>query len=152
MRDWVTTVKMQTNGPPDEGSIAALLDALEEFHVGGIAVHDLGLCMTCTVTTTDPAKAATAVTKKITAVSRRHHDLGTVIEVSALPADDRDAVLDGGWPEVVGIAECGQILGKSKQTASRLARDRRFPAPIAFLSSGPVWATTDVIRYAAQTS
>lgn len=41
---------------------------------------------------------------------------------------------------LVGVAEVAQMLGVSRQRASQLARDPRFPEPMHVLAAGPVWA------------
>ena len=50
-------------------------------------------------------------------------------------------------PPVLGFAEIAAALGVSKQRASALIARADFPAPIATLSVGRIWAYRDVADY-----
>jgi len=52
---------------------------------------------------------------------------------------------------LVGITEIGEMLGVSRQRAHQLAQTEAFPKPTAVLSSGPVWETSDVEKWARAT-
>jgi hypothetical protein len=51
-------------------------------------------------------------------------------------------------PDLIGVAEIAVSLSVSKSRASRLARSRAFPLPVATLSSGPVWVRATVDKWA----
>jgi len=51
--------------------------------------------------------------------------------------------------DLVGVAELSQLLHVTTQRASSLARSPGFPAPIAWLRSGPIWHRPTVARYLA---
>lgn len=44
------------------------------------------------------------------------------------------------FPELVGVSEIADILGVSRQRAHQLTKREDFPAPVAELKSGPIWA------------
>ena len=61
---------------------------------------------------------------------------------------EHDALLEQPQlPELVGVAEIADILGVSRQRASELQTRAGFPAPIAVLRSGPVWARPSLNRF-----
>jgi len=49
---------------------------------------------------------------------------------------------------LAGLAEVAEILQVTKRTASRYTRRADFPKAIEDLASGPVWARSDVERWA----
>ena|SRR5712692_9393079 len=51
--------------------------------------------------------------------------------------------------DLVGVAELSDLLQVTTQRASSLARSPGFPAPIAWLRSGPIWHRPTVARYVA---
>ncbi|MBE1492087.1 helix-turn-helix transcriptional regulator [Plantactinospora soyae] len=52
--------------------------------------------------------------------------------------------------EVMAMAEIADFLGISRQRANALAEREDFPAPIAHLTVGRVWASKDVRAWAAK--
>lgn len=50
-------------------------------------------------------------------------------------------------PPLVGVKEIAQLLGVSKQRVSKLKDDERFPRPVAYLASGPVWTASSTGRF-----
>jgi hypothetical protein len=52
---------------------------------------------------------------------------------------------------MVGVTEIGKMLGVSKQRADQLTHNPGFPAPAVVLSSGRVWETTAVEKWARAT-
>lgn len=54
------------------------------------------------------------------------------------------------FPEVMGAAEIGRLLGVSRQRVQQLVKTEGFPAPVAVLDMGKVWKADDVHRWAAQ--
>ena len=53
-----------------------------------------------------------------------------------------------GIPELVGLAEVAELLGKSRRQAVRWTNRPDFPEPIARLRATPVWRGADVERWA----
>jgi predicted DNA-binding transcriptional regulator AlpA len=51
-------------------------------------------------------------------------------------------------PPVVAMGEIGQMLGVSKRRVSMLIAREDFPAPIAILSVGRIWAYQDLRTWA----
>ena len=50
-------------------------------------------------------------------------------------------------PPVVALAELAKILGVSRVRAMQLIKRAEFPAPIAVLSVGRIWAYDAVVKY-----
>lgn len=51
-------------------------------------------------------------------------------------------------PELVGLAEVAELMGKSVRQASRWTSDPSFPTPVARLRATPVWRKVDVEEWA----
>jgi predicted DNA-binding transcriptional regulator AlpA len=51
-------------------------------------------------------------------------------------------------PELVGLAEVAELLGKSRRQAIRWTSQPGFPEPVARLRATPVWVEADVERWA----
>lgn len=49
----------------------------------------------------------------------------------------------------MGIAEVAAYLDVSKQTIANWRRRREFPAPVADLKMGPIWATDEIMKFKA---
>ena len=54
-------------------------------------------------------------------------------------------------PDLVGIAEIGELLGVSRQRVHQLTAKDDFPEPEAHLSAGKVWTRAAVEKWAKQT-
>ena len=52
------------------------------------------------------------------------------------------------FPEVMGAAEIGRLLGVSRQRVQQLVKTPGFPAPVAVLDMGKVWLGKDVRTWA----
>lgn len=52
--------------------------------------------------------------------------------------------LEQSASDLMGIAEIAQLIGVTRQRASKLAQSARFPGSVARLQSGPVWLASDV--------
>lgn len=52
------------------------------------------------------------------------------------------------FPEVMGAAEIGRLLGVSRQRVQQLVKTDGFPAPVAVLDMGKVWLAGDIRRWA----
>jgi len=52
-------------------------------------------------------------------------------------------------PELVGLAEVAELLGKSRRQAIRWTSEPGFPTPVARLRATPVWRKADVERWAS---
>ena len=48
------------------------------------------------------------------------------------------------FPEVMGAAEIGRLLGVSRQRVQQLVKTTGFPAPVAVLDMGKVWLADEV--------
>lgn len=48
------------------------------------------------------------------------------------------------FPEVMGAAEIGRLLGVSRQRVQQLVKAPGFPEPVAVLDMGKVWLAEDV--------
>ena len=71
-----------------------------------------------------------------------------IVRISALTDDELDAELARPTlPELMGIREIAALLDVTPQRASTLCRSGSFPAPIAELRAGPVWAAPSVRRF-----
>lgn len=54
-------------------------------------------------------------------------------------------------PPVVALAELAKVLGVSRVRALQLIKKSEFPAPIAVLSVGRIWAYDAVVDYCEST-
>jgi len=54
-------------------------------------------------------------------------------------------------PPVVALAELAKVLGVSRVRAMQLIKRAEFPAPIAVLSVGRIWAYDAVVEYCEST-
>jgi len=54
-------------------------------------------------------------------------------------------------PPVVALAELARVLGVSRVRAMQLIKKAEFPAPIAVLSVGRIWAYDAVVDYCEST-
>lgn len=54
-------------------------------------------------------------------------------------------------PELAGATEIADALGVTRQRVQQLASEPGFPAPVAVLKMGKVWALDDVRAWAAGT-
>jgi predicted DNA-binding transcriptional regulator AlpA len=54
-------------------------------------------------------------------------------------------------PPVVALAELAKVLGVSRVRAMQLIKKSEFPAPIAVLSVGRIWAYDAVVDYCEST-
>ena len=54
-------------------------------------------------------------------------------------------------PPVVALAELAKVLGVSRVRAMQLIKKAEFPAPIAVLSVGRIWAYDAVVEYCENT-
>jgi hypothetical protein len=71
-----------------------------------------------------------------------------VVRVEAKTDEELDVELaQPAFPELIGVSELAELEGTSRQRASYLARSESFPAPLARLNSGPVWAKPSVRRF-----
>ena len=55
-------------------------------------------------------------------------------------------------PPVLAAAEIAQLLGLSRQRVTQLSAKPDFPAPIAILSVGKIWAYDDIKDWAERTN
>ncbi|HEV7195790.1 MAG TPA: DNA-binding protein [Pedococcus sp.] len=55
------------------------------------------------------------------------------------------------YPPVVAMAEMTSMLGISRSRLVQLLVTSEFPDPIATLTVGRIWSTTDIEAYAQQT-
>jgi len=71
-----------------------------------------------------------------------------VVRVDAMTYEEQDRDLaTPSFPELVGVSEVAGLLGVTRQRASALAKSPAFPAPVAVLSAGPVWARPSLNRF-----
>ena len=98
----------------------------------------------------DSALSAIASAGDIFSKAQRQAKLPTwpIVRISALTDDELDAELARPTiPALVGIREIAALLDVTPQRASTLCRSNSFPAPIAELRAGPVWAASSVRRF-----
>lgn len=53
------------------------------------------------------------------------------------------------FPDLMGAAEIGRLLGVSRQRVQQLVKTPGFPAPVAVLDMGKVWQADHVIAWAS---
>ena len=63
-------------------------------------------------------------------------------------AAGRTLVLVEVWPRLVGVAEAAEVLGWDKRRVITYVDRGAFPAPLASLAGGRVWALDDVRAFA----
>ncbi len=145
MKQWSVAVAWDTEVPLTVevlGDLAAL---------GGTATGSPGRNRVETIVTVDASDHAGAATAGVALVT----DLvpGKVARVEVMTTEEADRRLaEPAFPELVGITEIARILGVSRQRASALRANARFPGPVAVLASGPVWRRNDLTRFEEQWS
>jgi hypothetical protein len=68
------------------------------------------------------------------------------VETTTSAQHNRDPAVRA-FPGLCGVSEVAERAGVTRQRASRLAKRPDFPAPIAELAAGPVWAAPTVERF-----
>lgn len=54
------------------------------------------------------------------------------------------------WPKLLGVAEAAELMGWDKRRVITYLGREKFPAPIASLAGGRVWALDDVREFARE--
>lgn len=151
MTQWSVSVSVGRPGSRDvEAGVAAISERLREF----APVVSVG---------SDAATVRIAVEGNVVrdALSRALVEVRDALTEVGWPRDVRhvDAtewsefekrLEEPTYPELVGVTEIAELFGTSRQRVSELARSRRFPAPLADLAAGPVWAKPAVARFAQE--
>lgn len=71
-----------------------------------------------------------------------------IVHLEAMTFDEHDADLARpAVPELVGVTEISKILAVSRQRAHQITKRDDFPAPLAELAAGPVWARPHLDRF-----
>lgn len=140
---WTVNLTITTNDPL---TIEQLEAVAELTGAADGTPGDRTLGTTITVDAPDmPAAAATAL--------EWVRDLapGDPVALEVLTVDEADRRLtEPAFPELGGVSEVARLLGVSRQRASKLQGHRDFPAPVARLTTGPVWRMADLTRFAAE--
>jgi hypothetical protein len=68
--------------------------------------------------------------------------------VACRESDFEAELMQSMLPAFMGVGEIAAELEVSKQRASELSRDSRFPQPVADLAAGPVWLASSVRNFA----
>jgi len=145
---WAATIEVASPSPAAPTDFDDLLvNLLEELveHAGAVscatARDRYGATFSVDVDEADPATAFIEARAIFTAASGRAGlPAWPIVRLELLTVAEQEAELARPViPELVGVAEVADIIGVSRQRASKLAQQRNFPDPIARLASGPVW-------------
>ena len=88
------------------------------------------------------ARATHWVQTALSSVGVRPTPFTERVEAKTADRGERDLKIPN--PELLGAAEVAELVGISKQRLAELRESARFPAPIAELHCGPVWASPAV--------
>lgn len=73
-----------------------------------------------------------------------------IIHAEIQTAAEQERLLAEPQPELVGVSEIAAILGTTRNRAWQVTKKVDFPAPLAELAGGPVWALPVVARFLEQ--
>jgi hypothetical protein len=141
MTDWTVTVEWRATDPLTEDRL------FDVAAIGGAvsgAPGERDITTTLTVDADDMPAAAGRALELVLAAVPGHP---VAVEVTTIDEADR-RLLEPTVPELVGVAEIGDMLGVTRQRASALQTRQGFPAPVAVLRSGPVWRKADLTTFA----
>lgn len=142
MEDFTVEVAVHTTRAITE----ELLFAVAE--IGGVATGSVGshaLETTLTVRSRSLLEAGKEGLRKVLEVAPGEAARAEVMTVDEF--DRREAEAEERR-KLAGISEVARALGITKQRVSTLSKRTDFPAPLARLSSGPVWRVGDISTFA----
>lgn len=152
MKEWSIGVTRAGPGPAldvdDKDTIEQVMQAQlsMEDHVPAGSFGGNSIAFTVAVKNDDPEEAIREAVE-VTDEALRNVGLPVwpVVEIEAVEWSRFEKQLEEPtYPALVGVAELASMLGVSKQRASTLSRDPRFPEPHQELASGPVWVESNV--------
>lgn len=142
MEDFTVEIAVRTTHPITE----ELLFAVAE--IGGVATGHVGqhaLETTLTVRARSLMDAGKEGMRKVLAIAPGATARAEVMTIEEF--DRREAEMIERR-KLVGISEVARALGITKQRVSVLSKRSDFPAPLARLTSGPVWRIGDISTFA----
>jgi hypothetical protein len=154
----VSSVDIETWGPPpaDDDVLADLIEALEALGMQG-AVSSMGgiaggVGATFGVKVPEGSAAmAEAVRLGVDAFERACRQVGIthggIARVDVMTDPYLDRWLTREPERYAGVTEVAALLGVSRQRVAELRGKRGFPAPIAEISAGPIWAVSSLNRF-----
>ncbi|GHE32020.1 hypothetical protein GCM10017673_38490 [Streptosporangium violaceochromogenes] len=147
MAHWQIQVTTVTATPLTDEQRAALVAALPGFAAITDDGATRGLTVAYSVQADKQGAAVRAASKAITDASREA--LGETIPFLGIRVARGDREPAAVVPELVGYQEIALVLGKmSRQRARELAETHEdFPAPVARLSTGPVFTLDSVLEF-----
>jgi hypothetical protein len=130
-----------------ESVVPLLLELLEPLAPAiSTRLHEVGVRIT--VESPDPEEALIMGREQIElAFTRAELAPWTTVQLSVIDSDRLHAELWQQEDQLVGVSELAAALGVSRQRASELRTRPGFPAPVADLSSGPIWRAEQLHRF-----
>lgn len=124
-----------------------LLSALEE-HGAVVAQLPDQIGVSLVVMALGPIEALFEARETIAkAISRAGVLVGRSIGLEVLDLDEVDRRNEAPAETYLGVTEVATLLRVSKQRVSELRTSQAFPAPVAELAAGPVWAASSLRRF-----
>jgi hypothetical protein len=151
-RGWSLHVELHNDSTPDT-VLDALHAGLTDYHASvGIAPND-NVSVQMIVDAGTARQAFDAGLKAVTAAARAAGASTDVLGVELMTEDEFDRRLaEPPIPELAGMSEVGEILGRTRQRAAQLAAEHDdFPPVVAQLKSGPVFIAEQVRKFAERT-
>jgi hypothetical protein len=143
-------VAWQRPGDLTEDQLDTLVEALPDTHGLSVAIDDGHLYVYARFGIESDTIADAAAAALETATDAYAAAFRTAIEPVQMAVSPSALGLIPGPMDIVGTTSLGEILGTSRQYASRMAREGGMPAPLGYPSGGPVWARRAVEVVAAR--
>jgi hypothetical protein len=151
-RGWSVHVEFRNDSTPDD-ALDAIHGSLTAYHASvGIAPNG-NVSVQMTVDTGTARQAFDTALKAATTAARDAGASTTVLGVELMTETEFDRRLaEPTIPELVGLSEVGEIIGRTRQRAGQLvAGNDDFPPAVAQLQSGPVFIAEQVRAFAKRT-
>lgn len=142
-KTWIVDIEIAGSWTEADGE--ALLTALEPYGVSAVSVKKDRAGVSIPVTAPTMLAAAERGRRIVqAAVPHAAHvvRLTVMTEIEFALEAERSTI-----PKLVGVTEVAGLLKVSRQRVSALAKTEYFPAPLARLSSGPVWDRTSLTHF-----
>jgi len=137
---WLTWIRLER--PKDYEIVRERLSTVEapRIHVefDGTGFIDIRVCEI----SGDADTATRMALRTVNGILRRHRLRARPISVATRPAGAVEP-----FPDIVGLSEIAKLLDLSKPRVSQLTKKKNFPAPIATLAMGPVFAKRAIREY-----
>lgn len=151
MSEWVVRMDVETRVPLKEEVLVALSEAAEERD-GSVSNRADGPGYTVTIDVEADSPLAAASDGARFALTELGADLrAQVVDLRVTTPERFEAeALRPDFPPLASAADAAEILGVSRQRVHQLAASNtRFPAPVARVGTGPLWAVPAIEHFAS---